>query len=342
MRIPRFTRLLPALGPGIAMVIALAATARIFASYLPDVISEVTVGLVIGLVVAQVWTLPEPAKPGLKFSTGTLLRVGIVLLGARLDFADVFATGAGALVMIVVCMASALALVIGVGRALSLPPRLVVLIGVGTAVCGNSAILATAPVIDADDREVSFAIATITVTGTIALLLYPVIGHLAGLTDQVFGHWAGLAINDTSQVTAAGFAYSPAAGETATIVKLTRNTFIGPLILLISVLYARRTRGSQSGSQINARWVLNSVPTFVFGFLAMAAINTVFTVPDFLTIAFAEASKGLILGALVAIGLTSNVTVLRSVGLRPFYLGSLAALTVAALAYLLTGVLLDS
>jgi len=318
---------LQALLPGLLLVVALAAVARLSTQLLPSIISEVTVGIGLGLIVANVVRLPAAVKPGIKLSMGTLLRLGIVLLGARLSFGDVLATGVGALLVIAACMAFALGLVVALGRLLGLPARLAALIAVGTAVCGNSAIAATAPVIEAEERDVSFAVATITLFGTLAVLLYPLIGHALGFSDAFFGRWAGLAVNDTSQVTATGFAYSQAAGDTATIVKLTRNTLMGPLVVLIGALYlragmARAADKVQSASRW--RWA-RLVPLFVLGFIGMAALNSIGLIPAVALGPIAEASKALILVALVGVGLNTDVKQLRAVGVRPLYAGFLAA-----------------
>jgi uncharacterized integral membrane protein (TIGR00698 family) len=167
--------------PGLLLVIALAAAARASSNVLPPVISEVTVGVVFGLVVANALSLPQSLKQGVMFAVTVLLRMGIVLLGARLALGDVLTTGLGALLIIAIGISGALVLAYTAGRWLGVPPRLALLIGVGTAICGNSAIMATAPVIEAKEREISFAVATITLFGTIAVFIYPLLGHLAGL-----------------------------------------------------------------------------------------------------------------------------------------------------------------
>ncbi len=313
--------------PGLLLVIALAVVARASTLYLPKIISEVTVGVALGLVVANLARPSARVKPGIKFAMGTPLRLGIVLLGARLSFGDVVATGLGSLVVVLACMAFALGLVLLLGRLLGLPPRLAMLIAVGTAVCGNSAIAATAPVIEAEERDVSFAVATITLFGTLAVLLYPLIGHALSFSDSFFGHWAGVAVNDTSQVTATGFAYSQAAGEIATIVKLTRNTLMGPLVVLIGILYMRSGMARATDKVAAAsrwRWA-RLVPMFVVGFIVMAALNSLHVFPAALSSAFSEASKALILVALVGVGLNTDVTQLRAVGWRPLQAGFLAA-----------------
>jgi len=318
--------------PGLGLIFLLAAVSRGVASALPDAIAEVTVGLLLGIAIGNTVRLPVAFQPGIRFAVGTLLRVGIVLLGTRLSVQDVLMTGLDALVIVLAGMTTALLFTLGIGRLLRLPPRLCLLIGVGTAVCGNTAIIATAPTVEAKERDVSFAVATITLFGTLAVLLYPAIGHLAAFSDQAFGYWAGTAVNDTSQVIATGFAYSDAAGEVATVVKLTRNTLMGPLLVVIGAVYAHAVRSAGPGrtSRSGARRVLSVVPPFVLGFLGMALLNSLGLISPQAGHAASEGAKLLVLAALTGVGLSTNLGQMRAVGLRPFYLG-LAASTLLSL-----------
>lgn len=330
--------------PGLGLVVLLATAARALAPVVPPIVTEVVLGVGLGLVVANVATLPDAVHPGLRLAVTTLLRIGIVLLGIRLSLGDIFSTGLSSLLVITTCMALALGLVIGLAHLLGVPTRLAVLIAVGTAVCGNSAIIATAPVIEAEQRDVSFAVATITVLGTLAVLVYPFVGHALGLSDLAFGYWAGVAVSDTSQVTATGFAYSVPAGDTATIVKLTRNTLMGPLIVLIGALYVRSSLGQSHGDvrqPSRFRW-LQSLPLFVVGFLVMALLNTLGLVPADLKAPLGETSKALILVALVGVGLSTNIRKIRLVGIRPFLLGVAAAITLSLIALGLTRAIISS
>ncbi len=275
---------LPGLGPGsvlpgLALVAALAVVARGATVVLPGVISEITVGVVAGLLVRNALHPPPVYEAGTRLAATRLLRLGIVLLGARLSFEAVISTGVSALVIIVACVGAALLLTMLLARLLGLPTRLATLIAVGTAICGNSAIVATAPVIGARDRDVSFAIGTITLFGVAAVLVYPIAGAALGLSDAVFGHWAGVAVNDTSQVTAAGFSYSDPAGSIATIVKLTRNTLLGPLVIAVGLLYARAAGPRDVPNQGALRRPMQFVPPFVIGFLLMAVLNSLGWIP---------------------------------------------------------------
>jgi uncharacterized integral membrane protein (TIGR00698 family) len=326
--------------PGLALAVLVALAARLVHQSLPKsvgtILGEVLFAVVIGLIVGNAIRLPELMRPGLKFAFHAVLRTAIVLLGATFSFRQVLQIGGKAVLLVVVLMAIALTAAHLLGRAAGIPGRLATLIGVGTAVCGNSAIAATAPVIRARDDEVSFAIATNTVFGTLAVLLYPLIGKFAHMGDAVYGTWAGTAVNDTSQVVAAGFAYGDLAGRVATAVKLTRNALMGGVILAVGIAYAR------SGAEVAAGsgWgrVKQSFPIFVVGFLVMALLNTlgVFVwlsaqvhvdVPRVLL----ETSRALILVALAAVGLSTRLESMRQTGMKPFLIGlGVAALTSGA------------
>lgn len=325
--------------PGLALSLLVALLARLIHHALPQgvgvAVGEVILAVLLGLVIGNTIGLPPLFAPGIRFSFHAVLRVAIVLLGAAFSVQQVAAIGGAAVLMIVVLMTVALLAAHGLGKLARVPPRLATLIGVGTAVCGNSAIVATAPVIGARDDEVSFAVATNTLFGTLAVFLYPLLGHALHLRDPAFGTWAGSAVNDTSQVVATGFAYSDGAGRVATAVKLTRNALMGAVIVLMGVLHGR---GGEEGGGAAARggfWtrVKQSVPLFVLGFLAMAALQSAGVlawlserVGRDLAADAQTWARVLILIALAGVGLSTKIAAMRQAGLRPFYVG----LTVAA------------
>ena len=229
------------IGPGLAAAIAVAIVARLLTGFLPSIVAEVSVALLLGIVVASLaGPRVRPLTPGLAFSSQRILRLGIVLLGARLSLAEIARIGLPATGLIVVTMAASFAIVLVVARLVHVDDRLAVLIAVGSAVCGNTAIVATAPVIGARAREVAYAVATITLFGTLAVFLYPTIGRAVGLLPDVVGLWAGVAVHDTSQVIATGAAFGPEALDVATVVKLIRNALMAPLLFLIAAVWAGR------------------------------------------------------------------------------------------------------
>ena len=171
-----------------------------------------------------------------------------MLLGARLSLGEIARIGLPATGLIVVTMAASFAIVLLVARFVRVEDRLAVLIAVGSAVCGNTAIVATAPVIGARAREVAYAVATITLFGTLAVFLYPTIGRAIELPQPSFGLWAGVAVHDTSQVIATSAAYGPSALDVATVVKLIRNALMAPLLFLIARSGRPRGEARRPGS----------------------------------------------------------------------------------------------
>jgi uncharacterized integral membrane protein (TIGR00698 family) len=285
----------------------------------------VTIAILIGLVVGRVPAVRSAALgPGLAFAAEKLLRLGIVLLGAKLSVQQIAGIGVPAAAIIAVTMAAALTIVLVLSRLAAVDGRLAVLLAVGAAVCGNTAIIATAPVISARTRDVAYAVATVTLFGTIAVFVYPLIGHTARLGDAVFGLWAGIAINDTSQVVAASSAYSPGAFEVATVVKLIRNTLMAPLLVAIAWIWSRRT-GTSGDTRTGLR---RAVPLFVLGFLALSALRSTGLVDGGLAATLETAARALILVALAAVGLNVRLEELQSVGPRPILIGLGAALAV--------------
>jgi len=330
--------------PGLVVTIVCAITARWFHGLLPAkagaVVGEVVVAVLLGLVIGNLARLPEILTPGIRFSFHSLLRVAIVLLGAQFSFAQVVAIGGKSVLMILVLMSLALLVAHALGRMAGVPGRLATLIGVGTAVCGNTAITATAPVIHARDEEVSFAVATNTLFGTLAVFLYPLLGHALHLTDAAFGTWAGTAVNDTSQVVATGFAYSDAAGKVATAVKLTRNALMGVVIVGIGLAYARANASEVKGSL--ALRIKQSLPLFVLGFLLVAVLNTLGAVAWLGTLLHRDlphdlqvVSRFLILVALAGVGLSTRLSAMRKIGATPFFIGFATAATTAVSSYFL-------
>jgi uncharacterized integral membrane protein (TIGR00698 family) len=328
--------------PGLLAVIVLAGVAYASTLVLPNIFGAVTVGLFLGIFVANI----RPATmtsfdlgAGAKLARSWFLPLGIVLLGARLSLADILTTGLGAISVLIIDIVVVLVVTLALGRVLGLPTRLAALIGVGTAICGNTAIVATAPVIKAEERDVSFAVATITLFGTAAVIVFPLIGHALGMSDNLFGHWAGAAVNDTSQVTATGFSYSVPAGETATIVKLTRNTLMVPVIFAVGTWFASRQsavseagdKGAATGRRGWMRSARKAVPPFLFGFLAMALLNSAGFIPEDLADTFVRLSQILIVMALVGVGLSTKLASLRQTGPAPFVMGLVVAVMLAVM-----------
>jgi uncharacterized integral membrane protein (TIGR00698 family) len=297
---------------------------------------ETALALVLGLAVGAVVALRPRLVPGATLAARYALRLGITLLGARLTLGQLLATGAASIVGITVVVVTALLLGTWLARRFALVPPLSALVTVGMAICGNSAILALSPIIGAKHRDTAYAVSTITVFGLIGVLLLPVVGRLLHLSDPVFGTWAGLAVNDTAQVVATGYAFSPGAGDVATVVKLTRNLAILPVLLGATWLVARSERAAAvagegtvpATSTSRLTMVSRAVPWFVVGFVVVAGLRSIglldLPLPAGGTLAdlCSTLAAVLILIALAGVGMATDLRSLAAVGGRPFLLGA--------------------
>jgi uncharacterized integral membrane protein (TIGR00698 family) len=293
-----------------------------------------------------------PLAAGATLAARVALRAGVALLGARLTLDQVVETGASSVVAIVVVVSVALALGIWLAHRVGVVPPLAWLIAVGMAICGNSAILALSPIIRAPHRDTAYAVSTITVFGLLGVVLLPVIGRTLGLTDTLFGTWAGLSVNDTAQVVATGYAYSAPAGDVATIVKLTRNIAILPVLVGATWLMARADAHAAEASGSTAvpaavhplRWLARAVPWFVIGFVVFAGLRSVGaldvaigdqTLADVLSVV----AGILILVALAGVGLGTDLRAMAGVGARPLALGAVMWLVIVILGFALAATL---
>jgi uncharacterized integral membrane protein (TIGR00698 family) len=257
------------------------------------------------------------------------LKGGIILLGASLDLGDIVRTGLGSLPLLAVTMASGLICSLWLGKSLGIDWRMRCLIGIGTTICGASAIAALAPVIRAKAEEIAYSVTVVFFFNMVAVFTFPALGHLFGLSDNGFGIWAGTAVNDTSAVVAAGFAFSQAAGTTATIVKLTRTTLIIPLVLGFGLALPFVVKGEAAETQSLAKRVYAAIPTFIILFVLAAAANTAGLVGTH-DIQVQTLGRLVMVVALAAVGLQGNWRAFAGAGARPLVLGLATWFVVAA------------
>ena len=314
---------------GILLCLALAVLAWFIGQSLPMVGGPI-IGILTGLIITNIWKAQDTFTKGIKISSKRVLQMAIVLFGFQMNLSTVFAMGRDSILLIIAVIITAFLVVYFLGTLMKIPYNEKMLIGVGTAICGGSAIAATAPALDASDKEVVRAISTIFLFNVVAAFLFPVLGRAFGMSDLAFGMWAGAAINDTSSVVAAGYVYSDAAGDIATIVKLTRTIFIIPVVLLIAFLRAR------SGGKADVS-VMGSFPWFVLGFLLASIINTLGILPAEMTMFWGRMGRFLIVMAMVAIGFGCNIKELLKGGKKPILLGGLCSLSVGIVAFILIG-----
>ncbi|MAI80772.1 MAG: putative sulfate exporter family transporter [Deltaproteobacteria bacterium] len=313
-------------------------------------ISPILIAIMSGLLIRNTIGLPKIFERGLQFCLRRGLRIGVALLGIKLSVSAVGDIGLVALPLVVLCIMSAWVVVRFATRVLSLPGRLGALIAVGTAICGNTAIVAIAPVIGASDDETSYAVGTITLFGLLALILHPFIAHaLFGSDPLLSGIFLGTAIHDTAQVAGAGLLYdqqfsSPYTLEAAMVTKLLRNTFIVAVVPIMALLYS----GPGLNQSISRTSFLKAMPLFVIGFIAMAIFRTWgdlgpepfggFMSPmqwQSLIGGLSELSVVCLAVAMASVGLGTHLARLRVLGLRPLAVGLLASLTVGGVSAVL-------
>lgn len=307
--------------PGLIFVAVLAGAAYMLGVLVP-LIGGPVFGILLGMVIAN-WNRPAIFNGGISFTAKKILQFSIILLGFEMNLFNVVKVGSQSLYVMIFTLSAAFITAWIVGYYLKLASKTSILIGVGTAICGGSAIAATAPVIAASDQDVAYSISTIFLFNIAAVFIFPFLGHIFGMSDSGFGMWAGTAINDTSSVVAAGYSYSHAAGKFATIVKLTRTLMIIPITLVLAIVTAKTT------SAKNNLNLLKIFPWFIIGFVAASIITTTGFITQTAGTLLAQTGKFLIIMAMTAIGLNTHITQLIKNGLKPILLGLLCWLSVS-------------
>lgn len=306
--------------PGIALAGAIALVARWFHS-VPGIasFSPMILAITIGILMRNLVGTPSFAAAGIAFGMRRLLRAAIVLLGFQITLAQLAAVGAKGLLIVIGTLVATFAFTLAAGRVLGVDRKLTELIAAGTSICGASAVVATNSVTGASDEDVAYAIACVTIFGSIAMFVYPVLPHLLHLNGGAYGLWSGASIHEIAQVAAASFQNSQRAGEIATVTKLARVMLLAPVVLALS-LVPRGTSGRSARPPL---------PWFAIGFVAVAVFNSVVTLPQEVRGATVTLSTFLLTVALAAMGLETDVSKLYAQGLRPAILGGLAFLFIA-------------
>ncbi|MEP6898618.1 MAG: YeiH family protein [Rhodanobacter sp.] len=307
--------------PGLLLALAIGCLAMLLGHVAPLVGGPV-IGIVLGILVRNLLAPDERYSAGIAFAGKKVLQWSIVALGFGLSLHQVAKTGLESLSVTLVTMTVAFLAAWLLGRWLGVHDKLKILIGVGTAICGGSAIAAVTPIIQPDDHDTAFAISTIFLFNLVAVLLFPLLGHLMHMSDMGFGLWAGTAINDTSSVVAAGYSFSKTAGDYATIVKLTRATLIIPICLVLAFVVAARKKRQLKSEGSASHFSLASIfPWFILWFLVASAIRTFDLVPPSIQPAIHALAEFLIIVALTAIGLSADLRKMAASGVRPILLG---------------------
>jgi uncharacterized integral membrane protein (TIGR00698 family) len=303
--------------------------------------------ILFGIVIANTVGVARIFRPGVA-TYDFWLKTGIILLGARFILGDVLKLGGISLILVFIAFAFSLTFMTWLGRTFKLSPQLTTLLAVGSSVCGVSAIIATQGAIDADEEDSSTAIAAILALGALSLFTFPAIGHLLHMSDHAYGIWAGLAVDNTAEATAAGALYSDAAGKYAVLAKTCRNALIGFVVLAYAIQWARKGLASRAVTKQldnKAVFLWQKFPKFVLGFLVISLLATLgassnptvaalgFTKPQLL--ALGNLSRWAFLLTFAGVGLRTNLKDLFKQGARPFLVGALGEVAIAAVTLLL-------
>lgn len=314
--------------PGLLFAFGLALAATFLGGRMP-IIGGPVFGIILGIIINNTIGKPKVTMKGIGFTSKKILQWAIIVLGAGLSLNQVWKTGFESLYVTIFTLSAAFISAYGIGKLMGIPPKLKSLIGVGTAICGGSAIAAISPIIEADEMEVAYSISTIFLFNVIAVLIFPPLGHLLHFSDKAFGLWAGTAVNDTSSVVAAGYAYSSAAGTYATIVKLTRTTMIIPISLIFTAAVAYQKK-KEANQNTNVNFSFKKIfPWFILWFLVASLLNTLGLFNENCIKYINTIGKFMIVMALCAVGLNTDFKKMIKTGVKPIILGFIVWFTVA-------------
>lgn len=291
-------------------------------------LSPMIIAIVLGIAFHNLIGTPARAKAGVAFALRPILRAAIILLGLQITIQQAAEVGVSGIAIVVTALAGCFAFTVWIGRLIGVDRKLAELIAAGTSICGASAVIATNTVTDAPDEDVAYAVACVTVFGSLAMVAYPALAGMLHLAPRAFGLWAGASIHEIAQVVAAAFQGGSEAGHLATIAKLTRVAMLAPVVISLGLWrrYARR-------GPVPARRV--PLPWFVFGFVALAGLNSLVAVPAPLHQEMATITTFLLSTALAAMGLETDIGKLRAKGLRPLLLGFAAFLFIGGFSLML-------
>ena len=307
---------------GIAICFAVAGLSVLLEELIPGhLLGASIIALFLGTIINSFFH-PAWLKPSLKFTSKRILKAAIVLLGASLSVSTILSVGKMTFFVMVFTFAMCFGGGYFIRKLFGLNWKLSNLISAGTGICGGSAVAAIAPVIDADDKDIAFAMSSTFLFDMVMIALYPLMGKALGMSDMAYGIWAGTSVNDTASVVASGYAFSEAAGDFATMVKLTRTIAIIPTVLVFAYIGTRikqkELKATGNGKKVN---ILKIIPWFIGGFLLLAALNSTGCIPASISGILKTTSKFFMVTALAAIGLNTSITDFKKAGLAPMFYG---------------------
>ncbi|WP_410049190.1 YeiH family protein [Staphylococcus felis] len=303
---------------GIFLTCIIAIISTLLGHFFP-IIGSAIFAILIGILLNNTLSLSHSLHPGITFSSKNVLHYSIIMLGFTLSLSQIGDVGLQSLPIILITLLVCLVTIIILIRCLKIDLNTGILIGVGTAICGGSAIAATSPVIKAREHVIALSISTIFLFNLLGVILFPYLGYLFQMNQTTFGFFSGTAINDTSSVVAASSIYGSKALEVATIVKLTRTLFIIPVTIGLALWNFKRHHYQTHSSNKISIW--NIMPQFIIGFMLASLISTIFNFSTDIIALFKTIAMFLITMALAGVGLSVKIQHFKSAGFKPLLLG---------------------
>lgn len=309
--------------PGVVLVLLIVFLSNYISDLLRPifVIEGITISILLGMLTVNLFRLPESTKPGIQFSLKKILKYGIVLLGFKLQFDTVMTLGPSVLGVVVLFVPVVILLAYLVSKYMKLDNKLGVLIGVGTGICGASAVVAMAPVIDAKEEDGIIAVSVVSLLGSVGVLVYMLLQSVFNIDATLYGLWSGLSLHGVAHAVAAAFAGGEVAGEVGVLVKMARVLMLIPVSIVLSYMFGGKSK------KIN-------VPVYIVLFVVMAIINTVFTIPEGLLNVLKETSSLFIMMAMTAMGLSVKFIDLKQSGIKALVVGTVLFLVTSTIAFI--------
>ena len=327
---PRLVALAKTYGPGLVFV-GVVTFVGFNIHWKFETISPLVASLVLGVLIGNIISIPKILVSGQKFAAKKVLRFGIVLLGTQLALKQVVDLGDRELIVVVGVVALTFLGTLWLGPRLGVSKSLSLLIATGFSICGASAVAAMEGVVEADEEEVTYAIALVTLCGSLAIVLLPLLRNLIGLSDpQLFGSWVGASVHDVAQVIATSSTGGDSAVQAATVVKLSRVVLLAPLVACVSIWVRRSSSGLVAKAKKADKTRVSVVPLFVIGFLVMIAVRTTGIIPENLLSKIKTIEQVCLASALVGLGSDVRIAKLIKVGGRPLLLALISWFGIAA------------
>jgi uncharacterized integral membrane protein (TIGR00698 family) len=332
--VPRLVALAKTYGPGLVFVGVVTFVGFVI-HWNFETISPLVAALVLGVLIGNIISVPKTLIPGQKFAAKKVLRFGIVLLGSQLALKQVVDLGGRELIVVVGVVALTFLGTLWLGPRLGVSKSLSLLIATGFSICGASAVAAMDGVVEADEEEVTYAIALVTLCGSLAIVLLPLLRNILGLSDpQLFGSWVGASVHDVAQVIATSSTGGDSAVQSATVVKLSRVVLLAPLVACVSIWVHRSSSGLVAKTKKTDKKQVSVVPLFVVGFLVMIAVRTTGVIPDNWLTRLKTIEQVCLASALVGLASDVRVSRLLKVGGRPLLLALISWFGIAVVSLL--------